>query len=270
MKIFNLSVLLSLAVAVYCAPVSEVTVQDEDFVKNYLKHFFNRMEESVPMFRRGGIGLLAKKLSEMQRFFGLHITGTLDPETVAVMTKPRCGFSETVARYSTSGSKWENNTLTYRIKNYTLDMLESEVDDSIDKALQVWAKVTPLRFTKIYSGTADIMISFERGDHGDNSPFDGRGNTYGNTFAHAFPPGSGTGGDVHFDDDDTFTFRSRKGSVLFIVAAHEFGHSLGLSHSNDPAALMFSAYVYRNPDTFVLPQDDVNDTVLCSVNDRFY
>ncbi len=37
-----------------------------------------------------------------------------------------------------------------------------EVDDSIEKALQVWAKVTPLRFTRIYSGTADIMISFGR------------------------------------------------------------------------------------------------------------
>lgn len=47
-----------------------------------------------------------------------------------------------------------------RIVNYTPDMLQSEVDDSIEKALQVWAKVTPLRFTRIYTGTADIMISF--------------------------------------------------------------------------------------------------------------
>lgn len=47
------------------------------------------------------------------------------------------------------------------------------------------------------------------------------------------------------------------GYVLFMVAAHEFGHSLGLSHSNDPGALMYPTYTYRNPDTFVLPQDDV-------------
>lgn len=44
--------------------------------------------------------------------------------------------------------------------NYTPDMTTAEVDDSIEKALNVWAKVTPLRFTKIFSGTADIMISF--------------------------------------------------------------------------------------------------------------
>lgn len=48
------------------------------------------------------------------------------------------------------------------------------------------------------------------------------------------------------------------GYVLFMVAAHEFGHSLGLSHSDDPGALMYPLYTYRNPDTFVLPRDDVN------------
>lgn len=43
-----------------------------------------------------------------------------------------------------------------------------------------------------------------------------------------------------------------------MVAAHEFGHSLGLSHSNDPGALMYPVYSYSNPDTYILPRDDVN------------
>lgn len=47
------------------------------------------------------------------------------------------------------------------------------------------------------------------------------------------------------------------GYILFLVAAHEFGHSLGLSHSSDPGALMFPVYTYSNPDVFVLPEDDV-------------
>ncbi|KAF3706751.1 Collagenase 3 [Channa argus] len=255
MKTLILSVLLSLAVTVYCLPIPQVTVQDENFAENYLKRFFNLTEETGPT-RRGGISPVAKKLSEMQRFFGLNISGKLDTDTLAMMKKPRCGVpDEAVARFSTFGNnlKWEKNSLTYRIESYTPDMSTAEVDESIEKALQVWAKVTPLRFTRIYSGTADIMISFGRQQHGDFYPFDGPDGT----LAHAFAPSPGIGGDAHFDDDETFTFRSTAGYVLFMVAAHEFGHSMGLSHSDDPGALMYPVYSYRNPDTYVLPRDDV-------------
>ncbi|XP_060941336.1 uncharacterized protein LOC133019018 [Limanda limanda] len=255
MRSSTVCVLLSLAVAVYCVPVAEITLQDESLAESYLKTFFNLTEEKGPASRQG-ISPVTKKLSEMQRFFGLQITGTLDADTISMMKKPRCGVPDgNIARFSTFGSnlKWEKNSLTYRIENYTPDMSRSEVDNSMEKALQVWAKVTPLRFTRIYSGTADILISFGRQSHGDYYPFDGRDGT----LAHAFAPSPGIGGDAHFDDDETFTFRSNAGYVLFMVAAHEFGHSLGLSHSDDPGALMYPTYTYRNPDTFVLPRDDV-------------
>ncbi|KAK2828864.1 hypothetical protein Q5P01_019898 [Channa striata] len=256
MSPFSLCLLLSLAGAVYCLPASGIREQEERFAENYLKTFFNMKEETGPT-SRGGINPITEKLTEMQRFFGLNITGTLDPETLTLMKKPRCGVPDvSVARFSTFGNnlKWEKNSLTYRIENYTPDMTQAEVEDSIEKALQVWAKVTPLRFTRIYSGIADIMISFGRQEHGDFYPFDG---PHG-TLAHAFAPSPGIGGDAHFDDDETFTFRSTSGYILFLVAAHEFGHSLGLSHSDDPGALMYPLYSYRNPETFVLPRDDVN------------
>ncbi|XP_068186502.1 collagenase 3-like [Antennarius striatus] len=256
MRAHSLCIILSLGAAVYCMPASQVTNEDEGLAKSYLKSFFNLTEETGRGPRRG-FRSLRRKLSEMQRFFGLHITGTLDTETIDMMKKPRCGVPDgNLARFSTFGRnlKWEKNSLTYRIENYTPDMSPSEIDDSIEKALQVWAKVTPLRFTRIYSGTADIMISFGRQAHGDYYPFDGPDGT----LAHAFAPSPGIGGDAHFDDDETFTFRSNRGYVLFMVAAHEFGHSLGLSHSDDPGALMYPVYTYRNPDSFVLPRDDVN------------
>ncbi|XP_030009251.1 collagenase 3-like [Sphaeramia orbicularis] len=255
MTFFSLCVLLSLAVTAYCVPTTAVTLQDEDFAQNYLKNFFNLTEDQGPSIRRG-ISPVTKKLSEMQRFFGLRITGTLDADTLELMKKPRCGVPDgNIARYSTFGRdfKWNKHSLSYRIENYTPDMSRSEVDSSIDKALQVWAKVTPLRFTKISSGTADIMISFGRRSHNDYYPFDGPGGT----LAHAFAPSPGIGGDAHFDEDERFTFRSNRGFVLFMVAAHEFGHSLGLSHSDDPGALMYPTYSYRNPDTFTLPRDDI-------------
>uniref|UniRef100_A0A3Q3F7W3 Matrix metalloproteinase-14 n=1 Tax=Labrus bergylta TaxID=56723 RepID=A0A3Q3F7W3_9LABR len=213
METFNLCVLLSLAVTVYCVPLPQVTVQDETFAESYLKNFFNLTEETGPTIRRG-ISPVTKKLSEMQRFFGLQITGNLDADTLAMMKKPRCGVPDgKIGEFSTFGSdlKWDKNSLTYRIENYTPDMSTSEIDDSIEKAFQVWANVTPLRFTRIYSGIADIMISF-----------------------------------------------GSRCYVLFMVAAHEFGHSLGLSHSDDAGALMYPLYSFNKPETFVLPRDDIN------------
>jgi hypothetical protein len=36
------------------------------------------------------------------------------------------------------------------------------VDDAFARALKVWSDVTPLRFSRIHDGEADIMINFGR------------------------------------------------------------------------------------------------------------
>jgi len=112
--------------------------------------------------------------------------------------------------------------------------------------------VTPLTFTKVPSTAfADIEIKFARGYHGDAFPFDGPGTT----LAHAFFPRYG--GDAHFDDDDYFTHQSRNGVDLFQVVAHELGHSLGLGHSSNSAALMAPFYRGYVPN-FKLSTDDIS------------
>ncbi|MCJ8742228.1 hypothetical protein PDJAM_G00079640 [Pangasius djambal] len=243
--------LIALVITVQSGPIPKQDEQDDAFAEAYLKKFYNLTSSN----NKGRFSQMSLKLAEMQKFFGLTVTGTLDSDTLEVMKKPRCGVVD-VGEYSTFGgdSKWQKTQLTYRIENYTPDMSVAEVDNAIERALQVWARVTPLRFTRIYSGVADIMISFGRGSHGDSYPFDGPSGT----LAHAFAPSSGIGGDAHFDEDESFTFTSSSGFVLFLVAAHEFGHSLGLSHSSDPGALMYPTYTYRDPNTFVLPADDVS------------
>lgn len=64
------------------------------------------------------------------------------------------------------------------------------------------------------------------------------------------------GGDAHFDDAEKWSIKSFTGTNLFQVAAHEFGHSLGLSHSDVRSALMAPFYRGYEP-SFELDSDDI-------------
>lgn len=55
------------------------------------------------------------KLKEMQKFFGLPVTGKLSPQIVELMQKPRCGVPD-VAKYSLmpDSPKWHSREVTYK------------------------------------------------------------------------------------------------------------------------------------------------------------
>ncbi|XP_031198894.1 matrix metalloproteinase-27 isoform X2 [Mastomys coucha] len=184
--------------------------ENNQLAQVYLNQFYSLEIEGSHFVQSKNRSLLEGKLREMQAFFGLTVTGKLDSDTLEIMKVPRCGVPD-VGQYGYTLPGWRKYNLTYRIMNYTPDMTPADVDEAIQKALQVWSKVTPLMFTRISRGVADIMIAFRTG-----------------------------------------------GFNLFLVAAHEFGHSLGLSHSNDQTALMFPNYVSLDPSKYPLSQDDID------------
>lgn len=94
-------------------------------------------------------------IKNFQRFAGLKVTGRLDRATVTLMKKPRCGMPDDVAarsrvrRYKT-GSKWHGR-----------DLPHSQQDRIFQRALQYWADVSGLSFSRSSSSNADLKIRWE-------------------------------------------------------------------------------------------------------------
>ena len=200
------------------------------------------------------------------------MTGNIDSQTRRLIRKKRCGVQDVslgfrnrrsissslrVKRYNLQGQRWSHNNLTWSIRGIPASVYlpRDVVRRELTYALDVWARHTLLTFTETYEDDkADIQVTFHSRYHSDGYPFDGPGSV----LAHAFFPGQGRVGDVHFDQDEVWSERreiSRQATSLFAVAVHEFGHSLGLSHSTEKSSLMFPWYS-TIPQYFALPKDD--------------
>nr|XP_055024610.1 stromelysin-3 [Misgurnus anguillicaudatus] len=166
-------------------------------------------------------------------------------------------------RFVIFGGRWPKTDLTYK-ENFApirelghkanpafpKQMSKDNVRQVLKEAIKIWTDVTPLTFTEVFNQEADIVIDFTRYWHGDNLPFDGPGGI----LAHAFFPRTHREGDIHFDYDEAWTVGNELGTDLLQVAAHEFGHVLGLQHSLEPGAIMSPFYGFSYP--LQLSEDD--------------
>jgi len=149
-------------------------------------------------------------------------------------------------------STWEKLDITYMFVNGTGQLQGDSERDLVRRAFALWAEQTSLTFTEVTDNTADIVIGWATGEHGDGDPFDGPGDV----LAHASFPNPYDKSQVflHFDDDERWVDSDTRDVDLLTVAAHEIGHTLGLAHSGDPNALMFPSY--SEPHRF-LSADDI-------------
>ena len=183
-----------------------------------------------------------KGLEALQKLYKIEITGELDHATLSFVNMPRCGVSDSslIRGKANFHSRWIKSNLSYSFFNFTNDLSVEDIRDAIKQAFSIWSEHSCLIFREVpYGAGPDIVIGFFEGDHGDGAPFDG----VGPILAHAFYPDSELSGDAHFDEAQIWRIELEPGTFNIIsVAAHEFGHSLGLEHSSLPDALMYPYY----------------------------
>ncbi|XP_037306522.2 matrix metalloproteinase-14 [Pungitius pungitius] len=271
-----LSSLFSLTV---CSAAADAPEEEAFSAEAWLRTFGYLSQASGQMSTRQSAQILSKAISDMQRFYGIDVTGEMDPATVAAMRRPRCGLPDRKAeemdggarkkRYALTGQQWGKDHITYSIMNQQIpsSLGEERTFNAIRNAFDAWRRVTPLTFEELpavnsissinssQAQLADILLLFATGFHGDMSLFDGEGGS----LAHAYYPGPGIGGDTHFDADEPWTLENQnpQGIDLFLVAVHELGHALGLEHSDNPNAIMAPFYQWIQTHNFTLHDDDI-------------
>jgi matrixin len=179
-----------------------------------------------------------------------------------------CPTEPLVAPMDMSGNGWDGAgqnavAVTWRVEGATADM-GSDQRTAIINALQVWANVVQISFfeTAVANDNVALDFAFATGNHsalepqeaGDTDcPFDGAGGT----LAHAgFPPGVNSlcinpmpetfAGNVHFDDAETWEYDDAAGAdnnfSLYLIAVHEIGHALGLTHTTGANDVMRASF----------------------------
>ncbi|XP_053730029.1 matrix metalloproteinase-28 [Synchiropus splendidus] len=260
---------LTTLISAHSARGSPLLLEPEVFLEKYgYLHQDHHLHNAVE---------IRSAIREFQWLTRLPVTGQLDSATLRQMAEPRCGVSDEGSQQIWSQrvnavltgkklaarrlrpkrslakgtEKWYKRHLTYQIVNWPRLLSLGSVRLAVSVAFQLWSNVSGLVFQEVPEGPADIRLAFYEGDHND-----GAGNAFdgpGGTLAHAFLPRRG---EAHFDMAERWTLNGHKGHNLFMVTAHEIGHTLGLEHSPVRHALM-SPYYRKLGRSLVLSWDDI-------------
>lgn len=181
-------------------------------------------------------------IRRFQEQFGIS-ESDIGAKTIRAMDWPRCGVKERMVEAAAQVAKWGTNDITYYIRRRDSDLAPEVWDACMKRGFDVWsAPVTPLKFYKVdKESQANFVVDIGSGRADD---FDGPSGTL--AWFQLVPSYNFKGQIIgKFDVGETWlkdASGNARGIILPNVAAHEFGHGLGLTHSSRSSALMAPYY----------------------------
>jgi hypothetical protein len=181
---------------------------------------------------------------------------------LAVAIIPAVGLvlSKDTSAYATNGATWAQLPVPYSINTTNLDLPESAVEPAVIAGANTWAT----------QSSASVSLSYTGRSAQTTTGYDGlnlvvfRNASSGSAIATTYYWSSGTrliDADIVFWDAAFRFFAGTIGcaSGFYIedIAAHEFGHALGMGHSAVAAATMYPSTSSCNASNRSLDPDDI-------------
>ena len=151
---------LILAVEICVLGIAIAEQDDHEFALTYLKTYGYLSKNT---FDANGDDAMTSAIMNMQREFGLTLTGTVDAETLTAMKEPRCAMSDFSDNNYKWKRKWPSPHFYYHIENHTPDLGKKRSVEIIQQAQREWMNVTPITYTEMADEdkkSANISIRF--------------------------------------------------------------------------------------------------------------
>ena len=165
-----------------------------------------------------------------------------------------------IAAYATSGAVWNVRSVPYSINTTNMDLPESSVEPAVRAGGDLWAAQSNASIGLVYSGRS---AQTSTGHDGLNLVVF-RNASSGSAIATTYWWSSGgriIDADIVFWDAAFRFFSGANGCsggfYIEDIAAHEFGHALGLGHSTVTGATMYPSVSSCNAGNRTLEADDI-------------
>ena len=164
--------------------------------------------------------------------------------------------------YNISGRRWATNPVPFYINPANADVSQTEATSAILSGSTVWSTHTIADVSWYYMGSTNGTTVAANGKNEVFFRPDGGSGAIATTYWWTDSSNRLVDADIVFYDGSYRFFTGNGGCsggyYLEDVATHEFGHGLGLSHSDVPAATMVSGTGECNTEKRSLDLDDVD------------